>query len=167
MKKLCLLGLIAAGFILAGCSSYTVQIDYDDSADFDSYSTFGWMPKKHADRPQARSLLDARIQEAVKNELEARGLRFVNHKPEVLINYHFGMRNKIDVDVYGYGWRRPPKRVVRHYKEGTLVLDFIDPINKQLVWRGWASGIVGPPHEAEKNVYSAVESIIDKYPPEY
>ncbi|NIR68637.1 DUF4136 domain-containing protein, partial [candidate division KSB1 bacterium] len=69
------------------------------------------------------------------------------------------MKQKVDVSRVDYGyWRgRPRGRVYRHrYKEGTLILDIVDPQLKQLVWRGWAVGVVGNVEESEKRINESV-----------
>ena len=47
-------------------------------------------------------------------------------------------------------------------------LDFIDPKSKELIWRGWAKGVVGnekTPEERQKKIEKTVQKILEKYPP--
>jgi hypothetical protein len=165
MLKRFVIFVFLTAFIVIGCSSFSIHTDYDQSADFSGYDTFGWVKHKKV-RMDRKGLMNAKIRSAVKAELESKGMRFVDRAPDLLVNYHFGVRDKIDVDVYGYGYRPGWKRrVVRHYKEGTLVLDIVDFSKKHLIWRGSASGIVGPPADAQAKMAEAVAGILKEYPP--
>ena len=49
-----------------------------------------------------------------------------------------------------------------------LVVDFVDPREKDLIWRGTASGSVDPhrtPEERTARVQEAVWKMLDQYPP--
>ena len=171
MKKYLIIFIIAGLFIFAGCASMTVMTDFDEQADFNSYRTFGFLPQK--ERPDARSPLNnrflrLRVEDAIQNEMEAKGFRFVDKgKADIRIAYHVSMRDKVRVDHYGYHpWRGPRHTEVTRYKQGTLIIDFVDTDEKVMVWRGWASGVINSPQEAEEHVKKAVKRIIDKYPPE-
>ncbi len=47
-----------------------------------------------------------------------------------------------------------------------MILDFVDPQGQQLVWRGWATGVISGPECMEEHINEAVKSIIAKYPPQ-
>jgi hypothetical protein len=116
----------------------------------------------------AHTLLDKRIRRATNRELSAKGLTLRESGPaDLLIVYYVSIRNKLDVyPAYGY-WRPWGRRVhVHSYREGTLVLDLVDPALDQMVWRGWASGVVGHPEESEERIGEAVAEILQRYPPD-
>ena len=61
----------------------------------------------------------------------------------------------VDIDVY-------------QYEEGNLILDFIDPKSKELIWRGSAKAVVGnekTPEERQKKIEETIQKILEKYPP--
>ena len=64
---------------------------------------------------------------------------------------------------YGYGMGGPVSTTTRvvEYEEGTLVVDIWDADNKELVWRGSASGIMlsEKPEKTQKNVLKAIEAM--------
>lgn len=160
----------AALLLLAGCSGISVSSDYDREADFSSYRTFGWM---QTDRPGMRnpaqnSLMETRIKRTVAEQLQAMGYTMLDGgRPDIRIALHMNVQNKVEVEHYGYRrWRGPVRTEVHHYKEGTLVLDFVDAKLQQLVWRGWANSILGNPDRAEKQINAAVSKILAEYPPQ-
>ena len=62
---------------------------------------------------------------------------------------------------------------MRRYEEGTLLIDFVDARTKQLIWRGWAVGVIenvgiiaSDPEKAEKKISSAVRKILEHFPPQ-
>jgi hypothetical protein len=57
---------------------------------------------------------------------------------------------------------------VRHYKEGTIVLEIVDGRSNQLVWQAVAEGALtglDHPEEAEAQVGKAVKDLLDRFPP--
>lgn len=175
MKHASLLALACVLLVIAGCSSVSVKTDFDSEANFTSYRTFKWVPRPA--RAVRQPVIDnpineARVRRAVEWQLTQKGYRYVETGPaDLLIAYHMGVQTKIDVDAYGYHyWRRPYRDgkvvEVHKYKEGTLVLDFIDAGRKQLVWRGVAQGALARQKGAEDTINSAVSKILKQYPPD-
>ena len=168
--KLCVSSLMAT---LIGCTPMTVQHDYDPDVDFSSYRTFGWMPKSEDD-DGARSMLsgpflEKRIAKSVVENMAKKGYEKASSDPDLLIAYQVNFKKKADVNG-GYGpgyWGRHPV-AVRHYKEGTLILDFVDPKTRDLVWRGWSVSAVyseASPAEEQDNINRAVREILKRFPP--
>jgi hypothetical protein len=175
MKKIAMLACLIPLIIGAGCSTISVNTDFDGETDFTTYQSYAWGPRKHSlepGKPLRDSLAEKRIKRAVADELAAKGyIEAVTGRPDFLIFYHIGSKKKIDVDVYGYryGWRgRWYGRNVRvhRYKKGTLVLDFVDPEMRQLVWRGWATGIFHDREEAGELISEGVKKILQRFPPQ-
>jgi hypothetical protein len=178
MKKIAALLLITQLALLSGCSSFNVNHDFDRNADFASYQTYDWIPQPAsvtgAAALQRSTLVDERIKNAVNNELEAKGMRPEGANPDLLLAYHVGVEDRIDVTDWGYtyvgrypGWAGHDVDVY-HYREGTLVLDIIDASSKKLVWRGSAQGTldVDPtPEQRERKINEAVAEILSGYPP--
>ncbi|MFQ5824758.1 MAG: DUF4136 domain-containing protein [bacterium] len=159
---------------LMSCSSITIKSDYDREVNFAKYKSYKWMayPKKRRrDVVQKNSLVDKRIRRAVESDLRAKGYKIKEAgKTDAVIVYHVGVKQKVDVSTVNYGyWRGWPRgrRVYAHrYKEGTIIIDIVDPELNQLVWRGWAVGVVGDPEESEEKINEAVNKILEKYPPQ-
>jgi hypothetical protein len=156
--------LLAAG--LTNCSSVAVKSDFDANANFASYKTFDFMPHR-----TGNPLNNKRIEAAIEQELVAKGLqRQVAGRPDLLVAYHTNVKDKIDVDTYGYRYGRYGRRVgtyttVQKYQQGTVVVDLVDAKERELVWRGWAKGEAGESVSKEK-IDDTVAKILAKYPPQ-
>lgn len=79
----------------------------------------------------------------------------------------FGFRSRYYGFGYGSSFYGAGGLDVYQYKEGTLILDFIDPESKELIWRGLysdeidRSGII-----SEEKINKAVKEILKQFPPE-
>jgi len=165
MKALCFtLSLLLCGALIS-CSSVAVKSDFDANANFTEYKTFDFMP-----HPSGNPLHNKRVEAAIEQELVAKGMqKQTAGRPDLLVAYHTNVKDKIDVDTYGYRYGRYGRRVgtyttVQKYQQGTLVVDLVDAKEKELVWRGWAKGEVNDSVSKEK-VDDTVGKILDKYPP--
>lgn len=174
MRFLKIFTLLLLMIWMFGCSPISVKMDYDREADFSKYRSYRWVDQSQRTgkrRMVRNTLAEKRIKSAVEEQLAAKGLNKIEQgKADLLIAYHTGARDKIDVAHYGYhygrrGYWRAGGVEVRRYKEGTLVIDLIDPRMKQLIWRGWATGVVGDPEKAAKMIDTGVRKIFEKYPP--
>ena len=69
---------------------------------------------------------------------------------------------------YGYGYGYRYGGYVDEYLEGTLVIDIIDPVANEVIWRGWASDAMDAdpdPSRVRKYVNEAVTEILARFPP--
>jgi hypothetical protein len=76
---------------------------------------------------------------------------------------------------YGYGasyrpgyWAGAPETYVYEYEEGTLILDIVNPANKELIWRGSAQDEVNfksTPEKDQTQLNEAVHQMLEKFPP--
>jgi hypothetical protein len=175
--------LISLVGLAVGCSSYSVNQDYDKDADFTSYKTYAWIQQpttavgdaKTAQR--VNTLLDKRIRSAVDAQLTAKGMTLLDSDDaDLFIAYHTGIQDKVNVTDWGYsyptrygGWYGGSSNVdVTQYEEGTLIVDLIDVASKQLVWRGTATGALASnptPEQVEKNLNTVVTKMFKDYPP--
>jgi len=118
--------------------------------------------------------LDKRIRGAVDAAMTSKGFTVNTETPDVLVVYHTGMQNKVDVTDWGYSyagsyWGWAGRDIdVYNYTEGTLIVDLVNTQSKQLAWRGSATGVVDPgrsPEEVQERINDVVTKIFDKYPP--
>ena len=168
--------------LLAGCSSYDIKYDYDVDSNFSAFKTYNWIPRTISEASgsartavQSNSLLDERIRKAVDTQMAAKGFTLSEENPDVMVVYHTGAENKIDVTDWGYTyagsyWGGGLGRSVDvyQYTEGTLIVDMVGTANKKLVWRGSATGVVDPsssPEQREAKINDVVARIFEKYPP--
>jgi hypothetical protein len=172
---------LAACVAFAGCSQYDIKYDYDVDSNFSAYRTYAWIPQQidegsvpASTAVQRNTLLDKRIREAVDATLATKGFTVNAETPDLLVVYHTGMQNKVDVTDWGYtysgsywGWAGRDIDVY-NYTEGTLIVDLVDSKSKQLAWRGSATGVVDPgrsPEEVQERINDVVTQIFSNYPP--
>lgn len=175
--------LAVAAMALTGCASGPdVRADYDKSADFGKYRTYGFVAQPGTDAGDVRSLATQMLQNAAAREMEARGYRRADDA-DLVINFTGKLEEKTDVESvpapyygpgWGYrGWYGSPwggwggtEVTTRRYNVGTLVMDVVDREKRQVVFQGGVQGVVTK--EMQKNreasINQAVANIFSKYP---
>ena len=162
---------------LVGCSSVDVTTDYDRDANFSQYRTFDWM-ERHNPRDGGPAgnvglsdpLAQKHIRNAVERELLAKGIKQTETNPDVLIMVHASTRNQVDVERYGYRYGRWGRRyasvtTVDRYKEGSIIVDFIDARTKDMVWRGVAQDALRKGDSRAEYVDECMKQLFKEYPP--
>jgi hypothetical protein len=157
-------------YIVGGCSTISVNHDFDPSADFTKYKSFDWIPQP--DVKGKNPLVYKKIVTAVERHFANRGMNRTESAPDFLLAMHTGTQTKINVTDWGYtyvgrGWVGRDIDVYQ-YQEGTLILDVIDSGSKELVWRGSATGTIDPkadPATREANLQAAVDKLLKNFPP--
>lgn len=180
MKSIISLVTLFIVALTAGCSSISINHDWDRDAPFPDYKTYAWLevvqetPKDAKAARQTSELLIQRIKRAVDTQLAAKGFTRDSENPDLLVMYHTGVQQKVNVtdwgyrysyDYWGYGGRNID---VYEYDEGTLIIDLIDFKAKELVWRGSGTRSVDShwtPEKADAVINDAVQKIFTKYPP--
>lgn len=181
MTQLRLSTLVLAA-ALAGCSSVKVNTEYDPTAPYETYKTYAWNPTPpgaeqapEVRNPQVRSLVIS----AIDREMKREGLTLTSAEsnPDFLVSVHGWAQSKIEVNNYGYAYGGAyrygaygtgyvvPVTDVREYKEGTLLLDFVDAKTKQLVWRGTATDTIVSTGDLPKVIDGVVAELLRSYPP--
>jgi len=183
--------LMVLSAVLAGCSSMEINYDFDPKANFSGLKTYAWLKEKQKPtgdpRIDGNTILEARIHEAVNRGLAARGLREVDTDADILVAYHVSLDKRRSVqtlnNAYGYGpgwgygygasyrpgyWAGAPETYVYEYEEGTLILDIVNPKNKELMWRGSAEDEVhfkSTPEKDQVQLNEAVSRMLEHFPP--
>lgn len=160
----------------AGCATTQVETDYDQQANFAQYRTFAVQPGKivpdpgtvQAADPVPNTLVQGRIDQALKEELAAKGLQPVQQNPDLIVTYTAGVRTKQDVEnVWGdAGWTYGDDFDgvwVDQYEEDKLVIDVIDADTKKLVYRAVAKAEDQNLND-EKFIQKAVDKALKNYP---
>ncbi len=174
----------AAAALLAGCASQPkVLSDYDKSADFASYRTFGFVTQVGADSTEFRSLAVKTMQAAATRQMELRGYT-LSDNPDLVINFTGKIEEKTDVESvpapyygpsWGYGgfygapyggWGGGTQVTTRRYNVGTLVMDVVDREKRQAVFQGSVSDVVTKEMMANREaaITGAVNRIFASYP---
>jgi hypothetical protein len=172
-----------AALALGACattSGPTVRIDADPMANMASYGTYSFFEPFGTDRSGAATPLGNTVKQALRREMDVRGLRYVESGGDLLVNAAVKSSDKTDVSTmptmdpyFGYrGGRYNPwvgysqETIVRQYTEGTLTIDLVDRARKQLVWSGAAFGRVTDKvrNNPQSAVDTAVREIFARYP---
>ena len=176
--------LLLSLFAMNGCNTMDISSDYDSSMDFSKLRTFTWAPMP-PDLPNDpfinKTQLDSQIREATENQLAALGfVKETAGNPDFLIVYHAAVEKGIDVvelnnyyandphNRYHMGWGSGHRKTyVFEYDLGTLILDFLDPEMKKIIWRGSVQAEVNRgalPIERETRIDEAIQKMLGEFP---
>jgi hypothetical protein len=178
------LALVAA-LLAAGCATTrapNTRIDYDKSADFSVYRTYGFPKETGTDRGGYSTLVTSYMKSAVSSAMEARGYKYDAERPDLLVNFFTNTRERTETRAqpgaslgygyYGYryglynAWPMYDDDRTVTYKVGTLNIDIVDAEKKQLVWEGIAEGRVTDEAMANPKVTinGVVTELMRQYP---
>lgn len=164
----------------ATTSRVGVTSDFDHSVNFRAYKTWAWYPQQRPDTEGGpargyESFLDKRMRTAVEAEMTRKGLTQVESNPDVFVAYSAKVEDKQRINngayspfgygYYGYGGYGRGMNTVSEYKEGTVIIDFVDAKRKELAWRGMGEAQVENQTISEPEVYRIVGSVLGSYPP--
>lgn len=191
LRGLLAVALATTALALAACATPgpKVRAEYDRSADLGQYRTFAFFAPLGTDKEGYQSAISGYLKAAARRELEARGLRYDEASPQLLVNFGAKLNDRLRVSEvpvptvgvgigYGrgyYGYRAglygawplyPTETRVDQYQEGTLNIDLVDAARKQLVWEGIAVGRVTQKtlDNVQPAVDAAVTSLFTKFP---
>ena len=180
-KSLFILVLLA----LISCTGVPVATDYDTEHDFSTIKTYAWLEPKAKliiDPYVDNDLMNQRLHRAIDLEMEKRGYSKITSKKEadILVSYHLSSHEKLSAVSYNNHFGYYPCRgcwgggihhsdvSIRQYREGSFIIDFIDPEKLDLLWRGVSErrlpGSVRP-QERDAYVNETVGAIIARFPP--
>ncbi len=151
-----------AMLVLSACASKpNIHTDYNPDYDFSQIKTYYLSIDHNKDyrSQQGVSLVDQRIEKAIRENLNARGYTEVaKEQADTLVSYHVTTKDRVRVrnynnnvgySRYGYGYGYGyghygsvgygTQTEVQNYQEGILLIDMVDPTMKKVVWRGQGS----------------------------
>lgn len=173
---------LVSGGLETGCSASKplIRSDFDQTVDFKRYHSFGFFEKLATDDARYESLTTRYLKAAVTREMKARGYRLFDKDPDIQINFKIKLEEKQSVQTtsyptgyYGYrggyygAWGGYNYNTFTYeYSEGTLNIDLVDRVRKQMVWEGIAIGRVSQTDidHVEKAIDNAVTLIFQKFP---
>jgi hypothetical protein len=181
-SNLAALALLVA--LIAGCATTNppnTRVDYDKNADFSVYRTFGFPKETGTDRGGYATLVTSYFKSSVTTAMEARGYKYVEENPDLLVNFFMNTRERTETrpnpgasgyGYYGYrdglyrGWPRYDWDRTVNYQVGTINVDIVDAEKKQLIWEGVSEGRVTEESLANPKVTvnAVVTELMRKYP---
>lgn len=182
MKKF---GIVASVvFIFWGCASTgKVKTDFDPKAQFQSFKTYSFLKPEILNEKDIlnNSLVRTRIETLINENLQGKGLSLVEESknPNLHVRYWVGIKDKQQTQYYSgtygssyYGpywdgrWAPTYDRYVTYeYREGTLIVDLIDPTTKDLVWRAYVQQVLSNKDTSKKNAQINLKKAFQNYPP--
>ena len=175
---------IGVVFAITGCAGIPVSTDYDTSRNFSALKTYSWLdPSKKlvVDPLVDNDLMNRRVRRSADHELMALGYVKASgdEGADFFVSYHVSAEDKLSITsfhnhfgyypcwgCYGHGFGHDSDISVRQYKQGTFMLDVIDPATKELMWRGVAGRRLnqGSPDERDAYVAEIVAAILARFP---
>lgn len=184
LKQTAAMFAMCLSVLVTGCSTSPKILTHQaNDVDFTQYQTFSFYDPIADNKKEYSTLLDQYIRSGIAKELKKRGFQEVKegaikvsfnvHKSEriqsttVPATYggYYGYRG-----VYGYnmsyGMNQGSETSISQYTEGTLNIDIVDRVQKQLIWEGAAIGRLNNeiPDNVEKVVHQIVANIMAEYP---
>jgi hypothetical protein len=163
--------------LLTGCAAVgpQIRIDFDRTADFSAYRSYGFPAELGTDRGGYSTLITGYFKQAVDREMQERGYTYSGTDPDLLVNFFARARDVSDVrsepvvwvghGYYGYryglygAWPLYADGVSTvHYKVGTANVDVVDARRRQLIWEGVAEGKLTP--EAMRDPQAAIANVV-------
>lgn len=162
--------------VLAGCASGpSIRVDGDPSVNFGAYRSFGFLEPLATDKAGYSTLLTARLKDAARREMTAKGYTYDETNPELRLNFNVNLVDKTEIrsspsvgvgyGYYGYrhgmygAWGGYPYDVeTTNYKQGTLTIDVVDAARKALVWQGVAEARIT--QKIRENPAGAVDAAV-------
>lgn len=100
--------------------------------------------------PASELIVNQAIQSSIKEEMEARGYRMSDSRPDLLVAYRVlerqarmkGYINDVPTMVGSQEVRQPSDTTTHTLEPGTLLISLIDSKTHEVVWDGFASGLV-------------------------
>ncbi|SDJ82499.1 protein of unknown function [Catalinimonas alkaloidigena] len=152
-----------------------VASDEQPNHDFDQYSTYSWsvqLQEPNSIFALNDLVLKSRIISDLAYEMEARGYEQVASNPDLIVSFRvfdapteFTGYEGFGTNYFGDEIREPEDRVRYKFDAGTLIVHLIDNKTDEVVWQGYASGLIdGNVFDLDKDeVAEAVHMVMDEY----
>ena len=181
LPRLAILSLLMGSALLAACASGpTIRSEQNPAKSLDDYQTFGFFSPLATDKAGYESVLTARLKDATRRNLQAKGFVYSDSNPDLLVNFFANFEDRQEVRAYSapppprgyYGYRTgyysgwggyygalgTTEIQTINYTTGTLTIDLVDPVEKVLVWQGQAEGRVK--EKTRQNPGPAIDAVV-------
>ena len=186
MKLFHFLILSVFSLSLISCSSVKYSTDFDPTQDFSKYKTYRFANPSEVDPDDLLTqypLIKKRVMAAIEQDFAAKGFKESEEgDPDFVVVLTAGSKERMQVTntggygyggwyggYYGYGPGYGGSTYVSYYDEGTLIIDIVDWQEKELSFRGAATGTLSKkektPEESQADIDELVKNILSKFPP--
>ena len=170
--------------MLAACSGVKVSQDYVQGYNFTRLKTFAWKPNDNNEYGlRDNALVDKRIRTAIENQLTARSYVLTSSGvPDFYVSYKVTVEQKLSNSGVSSGVTLGRSSAggfggvslstgsrVSSYDQGTLLIDFTEPLEDQLIWRGVSTQAIDDhldPEESTVIINETVAKMLDQFPPQ-
>jgi hypothetical protein len=177
MKQLAL--ILATGLFFLGCSTIKVDTDYDPKFAFASLARYAiiYKPKEGSD-----TLTDDRIMHAINAAMAEKGYSSsekadadfyvlfhtdVTSKTKIVTDYQQVGLYPYGYGYIGYGGMVIPTTHAYTYDEAKLIVDFIDPKENKIIWRGIATDrlkSLDTPEKRSRYIDEVITKLLKSFP---
>lgn len=165
--------------LAGGCSPFSkVYSEEEPGVNLRKYRTYEWLDIMSVEKDNIPAIPNKKVDETIRTGVDANmttlGYKLVKVDPDLRIHYHIIIKNEqmvyqgwqcSDVEWHKYG--RCQRLQTMKYREGTLIVDFLDAQNSNQVWRGVASRVLeNGLTEVQKKarIEEAIQAIFKKFP---
>jgi hypothetical protein len=178
-------GLLVVFAAAPGCRTFDVHADWDQTIQWQALGRFYFEqpPRAEGADPFAdNTLLRKRVRNAVEVVMAERDYLIVETPDEADFLVTFDVQLEERVRAGGLsstvGSTFPRRGIgvgsvysttnVKVYQESTLLVDFLDPTSRDLLWRGWGTGMLGTRDRdrGPQVLLEGVRAILRRFPPE-
>jgi hypothetical protein len=180
MKGLFLIACVsfAVSFTFAQKAQIRVESDKVVNQDFSKFKTFDFSSMIDSDLETGLYFLNdlvfkSQLREAIKEELMGLGYKMDKTNPDLIVNFRVFEEPTSLRGFEGYGtsywgnasYRQISDKTTYDVKAGTLLVSLADKKNSQVVWQGFASGLIDNDKfiKDKATIRQAVNLIMDEY----
>ena len=160
--------------LIVSCAS-TTNLEKDEAmpgVDISRFGTYDWIEEARHDSEEAERLLerfplvDEIVTDMVDSLLQAKGYMKSSSNPDFRVTYLLAVEDR---QVWGRDrqvWGRDSRRS-REFREGSLILDFIDPATDKIIWSGAEGDLVEEkrtPRQRRRVVEGGLQRILERLP---
>jgi hypothetical protein len=186
-----IIAVAAAGLALSGAAvaGPKASASADSTVNLAQYTSFAFASPLGTDQNGYQSIISQSLKASTRAQLEARGLRYDEAAPQLVVNFNARLDDKMKVSTTSmpmstmgvgmgrgyYGYRGgmyntwplyQDQTTVSQYKEGTLNIDIVDQARKQLVWEAVVTDSITQKKrdKIDATIASYVAAAFKKYP---
>ena len=158
---------------ISACSTLSTSVDYDTHYNFKAIRTFAIV---HKTREGENTLINERIEKAIENTLQSKGLQKTNvQNADLVFLYHTNVQNRTDIytDYQMVGYGRYGGMVIStprtyNYDEGKLIIDAYNPKTNRTVYRVVAVDELPEkktPQDRDAYIQKVIAKTLESFPP--
>ena len=165
---------LLSAVLLLPCYAGKVRVEVPPGTDLGRYKTYRWLPTKaltSAGVVENEPVTTPLVKEAVNAQLKQKGLTEVAEGGDLLVQTLVLRAAVPQLEAVVFGgpylgaYDTPIASMGRYNKEGTLVVNLIDPQTKKSAWLGMITeSIDNKPGGGQKKIAPAAAKLFKKYP---